>query len=317
MRLKPFLLAFVAVVLVEATIRAQQGTSSADSSSKPSTTAPAAKAADDLKAIRISADAFASAFNAHDAKAVAELWTTDGEYIDESGETFSGREAIKKLYADYFAKSPDRRIRIIVDSVQILSDGAAREKGRTIVEPRPAGAPAVGTYTAEHVKVNGKWLMSKVQDVGNQIPSTYSGLADLEFLIGAWSAEEYGVKTESVFQWVANRSFVERKYTVTHLDGTTVSGVQMIGLNPNTGSVQSWDFSPGGGHATGTWSPIPGGWSAEMHGVTADGVPTAAVNVLKRLDDNAYVWRSMNRNAGGELAPDTDEVVIKRNKVAH
>ena len=36
-----------------------------------------------------------------------------------------------------------------------------------------------------------------------------------------------------------------------------------------------------------------GGWSAEVRGVTGDGVPTAAVNLLTRLDDNAYVWQSV------------------------
>ena len=278
---------------------------------------PAEKAAADLKAIQDSAGAFVSAFNGGDAKAVAELWTKDGQYIDESGQTFSGREAIEKVYADYFAKVPNRRIRVIVDSLRVLADGTAIEEGRTVVEPPPAGAPAIGKYTAEHVQVNGKWLMSKVRDARVETPAAYRELADLEFLIGTWVAEEYGIKTESVCRWVANNSFVERRYIVTNLDGTTVSGVQMIGWNPKTGSVQSWDFSPGGGHATGTWSPIPGGWSAEVHGVTSDGAPTAAVNVLKRLDDNAYVWQSVNRSAGGELLPNTDEVVIKRSEVVH
>lgn len=271
----------------------------------------------DLAAIRATSDAFTAAFDAGDAKAVALLWTSNGEYIDESGETFSGREAIEKLYADYFAKNPSRRIRVIIDSLQVLPDGTALEKGRTVLEPAPAGAPAIGRYTAEHVQVNGKWLMSKVRDARVETPSAYRGIADLDFLIGTWVAEEYGIKTESVCRWVANKSFVERKYTVTDVDGTTISGVQLIGWNPKTGAVQSWDFSPGGGHATGTWSPIAGGWSAEVNGVTGDGVSTAAVNVLKRLDDDAYVWRSVNRSAGGELLPDTDEVVMKRSKASH
>jgi hypothetical protein len=60
------------------------------------------------------------------------------------------------------------------------------------------------------------------------------------------------------------------------------------------------------------WSPRAGGWSAEIRGVTGDGTPTAAVNLLTRLDDNAYVWQSVQRTAGETSLPDTDEVVIKR-----
>ncbi|MHB8971139.1 MAG: hypothetical protein ACYC3X_17355 [Pirellulaceae bacterium] len=37
-----------------------------------------------------------------------------------------------------------------------------------------------------------------------------------------------------------------------------------------------------------------------------------AINVLTRLDDNAYTWQSVRRTAGGMTLPDTDEVVLKR-----
>ena len=43
-----------------------------------------------------------------------------------------------------------------------------------------------------------------------------------------------------------------------------------------------------------------------------DGTPTVAVNVLMRLDEDAYVWQSVRRTAGGVVLPDTDEVVLKR-----
>ncbi len=119
-------------------------------------------------------------------------------------------------------------------------------------------------------------------------------------------------KVESVCSWIANKSFIERRYTTTLVDGTKMSGVQLIGWNPNGIHVQSWDFSPDGGHAVGIWFPQQDGWSAEMRGVTGDGRLTASVNLLRRLDDNAYVWQSMQRTVGGEALPDTDEVVLKR-----
>ena len=84
-------------------------------------------------------------------------------------------------------------------------------------------------------------------------------------------AEEHGATIESVCSWVANKSFIERRYTTTLVDGTKMSGVQLIGWNPNGGHVQSWDFSPDGGHAVGIWFPQQGGWSAQMRGVTGDG----------------------------------------------
>jgi hypothetical protein len=48
----------------------------------------------DIKLIRAGSEVFVAAFNKHDARAVAGLWTDDGEYIDDSGRRFAGRQAI-------------------------------------------------------------------------------------------------------------------------------------------------------------------------------------------------------------------------------
>ncbi|MBN2294373.1 MAG: SgcJ/EcaC family oxidoreductase [Pirellulales bacterium] len=270
------------------------------------------KSARELDAIRAGSRAFVTAFNKRNAKAIAELWTKDGEYIDETGRSFVGRDAIKKAYAQFFAENSKSKIQIMIDSLRLLSDDAAIENGRAVLEPAPAGAPGISKYTAIHVKVDGKWLMASVRDTWIEIPSAHQHIADLEWLIGTWVAEEHGAKYESVCRWVANKSFVERKYTLTHVDGTKTAGVQIIGWNPQAGHVQSWNFSPDGGYAVGVWSPRQDGWTAEMRGIAGDGKPTTSVNSLIKLDDNAYVWRSVKRMAGNVALSDTDEVVLKR-----
>jgi uncharacterized protein (TIGR02246 family) len=265
-----------------------------------------------LAAIRAESTAFVAAFNARDAKAVAALWTDDAEYIDDSGNRFAGRDAIEKGYAAFFAEKPQAEIRIMIDSLRLLSDQAAIEDGRAVLDPAPAGAPGISKYTAVHVKLDGKWLMASVRDTWLETSSAYQNIAALEWLIGTWVAEEHGTKTESVCRWVGNKSFLERHYTTTHADGTKATGVQLIGWNPEQGHVQSWSFSPDGGHAVGIWSPQQDGWTAEMRGVTGEGTSTTAVNVLARLDEDAYVWRSVQRTAGGMVLPDSDEVIWKR-----
>ncbi len=262
--------------------------------------------------IRTGSEKFIAAFNEHDAKAVAALWTEDGEYIDESGRAIVGRDAIEQDYAAFFAENGDAKIKIEIDSVRLVSAGVAIEDGRALVQPPPPGAPGVGTYTAVHVMVDGKWLMASVRDTWVEAQVTRQSVADLGWLIGTWVAEEYGVKNESICRWVANENFVERKYTTTNLDGTKMSGVQLIGWNPLEGRVQSWSFGPDGGHDFGVWAPTQDGWRAEMRGVSGQGMPTMSVNLLKRLDENAYVWQSVQRSVAGVSLPDTDEVVIKR-----
>jgi uncharacterized protein (TIGR02246 family) len=279
----------------------------------PTTTIGKASSEDsDLVAIRKLSLAFEEAFNSADAKSVAALWKHDGDYIDDSGQVYAGRDAIEKQYAEFFANQKGHRIRVIIDSLRVLGDNVAIEDGRTVLEPAPAGAPATGKYTVVHVKVDGQWLMSTVRDARIEAVSGWKNVSDLEWLIGTWVAEEHGVKMESVCRWVANKSFVERKYTVTQPDQTTTSGVQLIGFNAQQGHVQSWDFGPDGGHATGAWVAHQGGWTANMRGVTGDGFSTSSVNMLTRLDDNAYVWKSFQRRVGNTELPETDEIVMRR-----
>jgi len=266
----------------------------------------------DLAAIRAASRQFVAAFNRGDAKALAALWTEDGELVEEGGSRLEGRKAIEAAYAGYFAQHPQGRMQVVIDSLRLLSDSAAIEDGRAIVEPPPAGAPGIGKYTAVHVKRDGQWLMSTVRESRLETPSSYRHVADWEWLIGTWTAEEHGVKTESVCRWVANKSFIERTYRATHPDGTATSGVQIIGLEPGSGRVQSWNFSSDGGYATGVWMPRAGGWAGRIRGFTGDGIPTSAVNLLTRIDDDAYTWQSVERTVGGEPVPDTDEVVLKR-----
>ncbi|MGC4007349.1 MAG: hypothetical protein QM811_31190 [Pirellulales bacterium] len=123
-------------------------------------------------------------------------------------------------------------------------------------------------------------------------------------------------KLESHCRWIGNKSFVERSYTVTKVDGSKSGGVQIIGWNALTERVQSWNFSDDGGHAVGVWAPLENGWSAEIQGVSGDGVPTGAVNTLIKLDENAYAWKSQQRTLADKALPDSEEVVFKRTPAA-
>ncbi len=277
---------------------------------QPAKTAP--ELSPELASIQVQSEAFVDAFNKHDAKAVAALWTKDAEYIDDLGTVHTGREAIEQVYANSFTDNPNTNIRIVIDSLRQFSDAVAIEDGRALVDPPPAGAPGFSKYTAVHVKVDGQWQMASVRDTWIETSATHESVADLDWLIGTWAAEEHGVRFDSVCRWVANDNFVERTHTTTQVDGTTSSGVQLIGWNPAEGRVQAWTFSPDGGHALGIWMITTTGWAAQMQGVAGDGTLTSSTTLLRRLDDNAYVWQSMERTANGVALPDTEEVVIKR-----
>ena len=118
----------------------------------------------------------------------------------------------------------------------------------------------------------------------------------------------------TTIRWIANKSFLEREYTI-RKDGIAVSsGRQIIGWDPKARQIRSWSFDASGGHGTGLWAATPEGWRIESSGVMPDGAPTASRNVLIRVpgEDNVLGWRSVARSVGGTSLPDTPEVVLDR-----
>jgi uncharacterized protein (TIGR02246 family) len=295
---------------------AEPGTSREAKHSKPAT--PKAKSAaaiadEELKTIRAGSQKFVAAFNKGDAKAIAALWTEEGDYIDEAGHVYAGRAAIEKGYADFFQEHPGHKLHLAIDSLKLLSPDAAIEDGRATLEPAPPGPPTTSKYTAVHVKVAGRWLMSTGRDTRVETPSAYRNVQDLEWMIGSWSAEGHGAATDVTCKWVANKSFVERSYRVTGPSGQVISsGMQIIGWNPQLEKFQSWTFASDGGHALGTWTPRDKGWAVVSEGMLPDGTPMNAVTLLTHLDENTIAWQSVDRTAAGMAMPDTDEIILKR-----
>ena len=157
-------------------------------SPQPEANPPAAgtESSPDLAAIRAGSEAFVAAFNKRDAKAIAALWTENGEYMDDSGRRFAGRDAIEKGYAEYFGENPNARLQTVIDSLRLVGPDTAIEDGRAAVEPAAPGATGISNYTVVYAKVKGKWLMASARDRWIEAPASVRSAADLEWLIGTW-----------------------------------------------------------------------------------------------------------------------------------
>lgn len=269
--------------------------------------------ADDAEMIRQTSQAFTTAFNQGDAAALASQWTADGELVDATGRVLKGRSEIEAAYKKFFAGHPGEKIKVSVDSIELLSEDAALEQGTASLESAGAGTSGA-TYTAVHVKKDGKWLMAFVHEANAAAPESANPLADLDWLVGKWTGEEYGATMTLTCRWLPNHSYLERRFSVETPDKQTIAGMQIVGLNSRTGRLTSWNFNFDGSHAVATWMPTPHGWAIDSVGLLPDGTETHAVNVITKLDENAYSWQSVRRSVGLEGLPDTGEIVLKRVK---
>ncbi len=77
--------------------------------------------AEDEAAIRKADEAYVEAYNKHDAKAVAALWSPEAVYVDpDTGEEAVGRDEIEKEFADTFADLKDAKLEVECGLDQVL-----------------------------------------------------------------------------------------------------------------------------------------------------------------------------------------------------
>ena len=78
--------------------------------------------------------------------------------------------------------------------------------------------------------------------------------------------------------------------------------------------MRSWMFEDDGGIGYGLWNRDGGEWAVQSSGVKADGTQFSSTNTFHRLGNDAFVWRSRDREAGGESLSDTAPVKVTRVK---
>ena len=95
---------------------------------------------------------------------IGALWTTDCEYVDETGRIFRGRDSIEKEYAAFFAANPGLKMETSISSIRIIGGKSAMEDGTAIVKNASGAVVSKGSYTALHLKDGDKWLMASVRE---------------------------------------------------------------------------------------------------------------------------------------------------------
>jgi hypothetical protein len=111
---------------------------------------------------------------------------------------------------------------------------------------------------------------------------------------------------------MANKHFLRAEVTVHGKGAEIPGGMQVIGRDPSSGQIVSWFFSADGGYGTGMWQKDGSRWMIQTVGMTGDGTPTTATNLLYRADKNVGSWQSFNRILGDKPLPNVKEVVLER-----
>lgn len=268
------------------------------------------RAADEA-AIRASAQAYAAAFTRRDAKALAAFWAPDAVHAVD-GKKVTGREAIEKAFAAVFAEAGDARLQVKINSLRFVTDDVAIEDGTALVR-RPGEATEESTYTAVHVRKDGKWLLDSVRETESPAAaSPFDKLKELDWMVGDWVDDNDEATVRTSVKWMGNGAFLVRTFSIAIGDSVQLEGGQVVGYDPVKKQIRSWAFDSDGGFSEGLWTRDGNQWTVRSTNTLADGRQGTATTVFRYIDENRFGWKSIARDLEGELLPNVDEVEVVR-----
>jgi uncharacterized protein (TIGR02246 family) len=268
-------------------------------------------------AIRAAVETYVAAFNRADAAALAALWSPDALYTNPlSGQQVVGRAEIEKQFAAIFAEAKGTKLEAKTNSIRFISPNVALEQGTAKVL-RPDQEPEESEYSAVYVKRDRQWLLDRVTEEDVPVPlSHYEQLKELEWMIGMWVDQDKQDRIETTCRWTKNQNFITRSFAVSIADRIELSGMQIIGWDPAAKQIRSWVFDSDGAFGEGVWTKKDKRWYVQSTGTLPDGRKSSSTNIITYVDDNTFTWQSVDREAGGEILPNVDEVVVVRQPAA-
>jgi uncharacterized protein (TIGR02246 family) len=262
-------------------------------------------------AIRAAMQSFVKAFGLRDAKALAAHWTTQGEYQNDSGKTVRGRDALEKAFAQFFAKTPEVQAEARSESLRFLSNDAAIDEGVVTIRRNPLDPPSTAHFSVFFVREQGRWLMARLSESSEE---EVVSIADLGWMIGEWKAlggQDAEIRT--TYAWDANKKFIHVQFTIAG-KVLSLTGTQIIGVDPATGGIRTWTFEADGGVGVADWNRDGDHWELHAAGTLADGRQLTETNILRRVNNDTITWQSIDRSLDGADIADLPPVKVTRIK---
>jgi len=285
-----------------------------------------ADVAADTKAIQDAGQAYKIALERGDGKALAALWTPDGDIVDAVGNVMKGRDTVSVLEpaAEGDAKPGRPEIAVRETKLRFIDADVALEDGTVEVVPPGRTAPLHGRFSATWVRHEGNWKLAALREARGDEASGDETLASLEWMVGDWTVVEDVTagkpaankpKIEISTRWNPTRTFLIRDMKITPPGATADAGIQVtqrIGWDPLSKSIRSWVFSSDGGHGEAVWSRDDGSWVARTTAVLPDGSQTSSLNIYSYDGKDKCVWRSLPTHVGGEHMPQVKITLVRK-----
>ena len=260
----------------------------------------------DEQAVRKSIESFTRAFAAGQDEAAARLLTYGADLIADDGTIVRGRQQIQTAIALHAADNSQVKIEKLSDTVRFPSRDTAVVEGVIRVVHSDSGT-ANKRFEIHCAREDGKWLLSKIQDW----PHEQAALLDLEWMIGTWKSKQKDAEVETTYEWFGNKAFIRANFTIRE-NNKSYTGMQMIGVDPETGLLRTWIFEANGGVGEGLALQDEKQWVFESTTELTSGDVLEATNILVRISGNAFTWQPLDLSVNGEQFGNLPPVKVAR-----
>jgi len=276
---------------------------------------PKASKEGDEQAIRKAAQALVQAMNKGDLDALMALWTPDADYSDEDGKVTRGKDALTALFKKGLAENKGSKVTGKTNSLKFLRPEVAIEDG-TLEFAAPDGSKESNRYIVVWTKSGDRWLISSARDLPDEVtevPSlAYPQLKRLEWLVGEWQDASDKIDVKLTCKWDLNKSFLLVQYEVKSPGADPLQVTQRIGWDEYNGMIRSWTFDSLGGIGESYWERDGNRWVAATSGILPDGGTGGATIVVEFVDQNTFVWRSLDREVDGQPLADSEIKFVRK-----
>ena len=260
-------------------------------------------------AIHEQAKTYESAFNKHDAAALAQLWTNDATYMDASGQVAAGRKQLQRLFSEYFEKNPKESIRIEIQSLEPMDSGIIVERGVTEVVDEHGSAVSTSPYVAVDQLVDGRWMISQANE-GVSTAAAHS-VQELAWLAGDWQAGDKDNAINMHNQLLGDGHFLVTTFS---RPGTAAENELMVtAVDGQSGTLLATTFGANGASGHGVWRHLPdGSWALRLVRRQPDNAIVSGVHVIKPADGNSFHWKTTGRVCNGVPMEDSEDKLVTK-----
>ena len=224
----------------------------ADDKPKGKDSPAAAKPSPEDAAIRAVGEALALAYQKHDAKAFAAVFTAEGEFVDDTETLFQGREAIEKEFAAFFKANPETTIGVTFGAIRPIAPGVVKVQGTTAFRLKPSDQPVAGNCSLVCTKDGTHWLIASLHETEAKAVLTHHDyVSQVEWMVGEWINEGQRAEIHFSCRWDKSGNFLLRDFEIQAGNQKVISGTQRIGYDPVSGHLKVWTFDSDGGYSDG------------------------------------------------------------------